>query len=201
MTNSLAACSGVETYMSIEKPLFEGNFVRLAPIDHENDPQVESRWTHDPYYLRMLDPSPAYPLSIDQVKKKYEKLEKEIEEEKNLFYFTIRAKDDDRLLGFARLYWIEWNNSNGWVQLGIGEADCRNKGYGSEVLHMLLRYAFNELNLFRLSAFVAEYNKAALHLASKAGFVEEVRRREALQRDGKHWDLLHLGLLKEEWHA
>lgn len=187
--------------MSIEKPLFEGKLVRLAPIDHEIDPQVESRWTHDPNYLRMLDTAPAQPLSIEHVKKKYEKLEKEMEEEKNLFYFTIRAKDDDRLLGFVRLYWIEWNNGNGWVQLGIGEAHDRRKGYGSEVLDMLLRYAFSELNLFRLSACIPEYNTAALHLAAKAGFVEEVRRRQALQRDGRHWDLLHLGLLKEEWHA
>lgn len=187
--------------MSIEKSLFEGKSVRLAPIDHDNDPEIESRWTHDPYYLRMLDFAPAHPLSIEQVKKKYEKIEKEIEEEKNLFYFTIRSKEDDRLLGFARLYWIEWNNGNGWVQLGIGEAGDRDKGYGSEVLHMLLRYAFSELNLFRLNAFVPEYNKIALWLGEKAGFVEEVRRREALQRDGKRWDLLQLGLLKEEWHG
>lgn len=192
---------GVETIMSIGKSLFEGKLVQLAPINHENDPPIESRWTHDPYYLRMLDPALARPLSIEQVKKKYEKLEKEIEEEKNLFYFTIRAKVDDRLLGSARIYWIEWNNGNGWVQLGIGDAGDRDKGYGSEVLQMLSRYAFSELNLFRLSACVPEYNLVALRLAAKAGFVEEVRRREALQRDGRRWDLLHLGLLKEEWHG
>jgi RimJ/RimL family protein N-acetyltransferase len=185
--------------MSIEN-LFAGKSIRLAPIDHENDPAVESRWTHDPYYMRMLASDPALPLNAEQVKKNYEAIEKKMDEEKNLFYFTIRKMQDDQLLGFARLYWIEWTNGNGWIQLGIGEASERRKGLGTEVLQMLLRYAFDELNLYRLTAQVPEYNQAALRLAEKAGFVEEVRRREAQQREGRYWDLLHLGLLKEEWH-
>ena len=48
------------------------------------------------------------------VKKGYEALEKEIEEAKNLFYFTIRAREDDRLLGKAVLEWIDWSNDNGY---------------------------------------------------------------------------------------
>jgi RimJ/RimL family protein N-acetyltransferase len=187
--------------MSIENALFEGKHVRLASIDHENDPPEEARWSHDPFYLRMLDPKPARPLSPEGVKKKYEKIEKEIEEEKNLFYFTIRALEDDRLLGFASLDGRDWANSNGWLRLAIGEASERRKGFGTEALQLLLRYAFRELNLFRMSASVPEYNLAALRLGEKAGFVEEVRRRKALNRNGRRWDLLHLGLLQEEWHA
>ncbi len=64
---------------------------------------------------------------------------------------------------------------------------------------MLIRYAFRELNLHRLTAIIPVYNAAALGLFSKHGFVEEVRRRKALHRDGKRWDLLHLGLLAGEW--
>lgn len=187
--------------MSIEKALFGGKRIRLAPIDHEIDPPVESRWTHDSYYLRMLDPTPAHPLSPDGVKKKYEKIEKEIDEEKNLFYFTIRSLENDRLFGFARIYSIEWANGNGWVQIGIGEVSDRIKGFGTEALQLLLRYAFSELSLFRMSASVPEYNLPAIRMAEKAGFIEEVRRRKALNRNGRRWDLLYLGLLQEDWHA
>jgi RimJ/RimL family protein N-acetyltransferase len=63
----------------------------------------------------------------------------------------------------------------------------------------MLRFAFDELNLFRLTAWVPEYNKPALQLFEQAGFVVEVRRRQALNRDGHTWDMLHLGLLQEEW--
>jgi RimJ/RimL family protein N-acetyltransferase len=64
-----------------------------------------------------------------------------------------------------------------------------------------MRFAFSELNLHRLTARVPEYNLAALALFRKAGFVEEVRRREAYQRDARRWDDIHLGLLAADWQS
>ncbi len=187
--------------MKISDSLFVAENICLAPIDHEKDAEIESRWTHDAEYMRLLSLEPALPLSAAQLKKRYEKIEKDQDEKKDLFYFTVRMRPDDRLVGFARLYWIEWSNAGGFVQLGIGDPNDRQHGYGSEVLRLLLRYAFDELNLYRLSAVIPEYNPAALHLFSKAGFVEEVRRRKALERDGRRWDTIHLGMLHEEWEA
>jgi len=116
-----------------------------------------------------------------------------------MYYFAIRAREDDKLIGKAMIHRIEWSNGNGSVRLGIGAADDRGKGYGSQALRMLLRFAFAELNLFRMSAYVPEYNEVALALLKRFGFVEEVRRRQALERDGRRWDLLVFGLLKDEW--
>jgi len=183
----------------IQTQLFEGRDVRFGPIDFEKDPEIESGWTHDSEFMRMYDMGPARPMSVAMMKKSYEKLEKEIEEEKNLYYFAIRAKEDDRLIGKALIYRIEWSNGNGMLRLGIGSADDRRKGYGSQAMQMLLRYMFAELNLFRVSVDVPEYNEAALALVRKFGFVEEVRRRQALDRDGRRWDLLVFGLLQDEW--
>jgi RimJ/RimL family protein N-acetyltransferase len=185
--------------MGIEKQLFEGKWIRLGPIDYEKDPEIESRWTHDVSYLRTLGQDPARPLSPAQVKKLYEKIEKRMDESKNTFYFTIRLKEDDRLLGFVQLFWIEWNHGNGNMRIGIGDPQDRGKGYGSEAMQLLLHFAFEELNLYRLSMVLGEDNTGGMRFFRKFGFVEEVRRRQALQRDGQIWDLLHLGLLAEEW--
>jgi len=197
---SITGLIGKEVAMfEIHTPLFEGQHIRLGQIDYEKDPEIESRWTHDSAFMRMLELAPARPLSPEQVKKSYEKLEKQIEEDKNLFYFAIRARNDDRLVGLAAIEYIEWNNGNGFLKLAIGEADCRGKGWGADALQLLLRYAFNELNLFRITAPVPEYNTCALSLVKKFGFVEEVRRRQALQRDNRRWDLIYFGLLNQEW--
>ncbi len=187
------------TMFDIQTQLFEGRDIRFGPIDYEKDPGIESKWTHDSDFMRLYDIEPARPLSPAMVKKKYEKLEKEIEESRNLFYFAIRAREDDRLLGKALISRIEWSNGNGWIELGIGSADDRRKGYGAQALQMLLRFAFAELNLYRVTARVQEYNEAAIALLKKFGFTEEVRRRQALDRDGRRWDLLVFGLLKDEW--
>ena len=183
----------------IQTQLFDSRDIRLGPIDYEKDPEIESKWTHDAGFMRLYDIVPARPMSAAMVKKQYEKLEKQVEEDKNLYYFAIRAREDDRLIGKAAIQWIEWSNGNGWLRLGIGAAEDRRKGYGTQALQMLLRFAFAELNLFRVTALVPEYNEGAITLLKKAGFSEEVRRRKAMERDGRRWDLLMFGLLNDEW--
>lgn len=185
--------------LDIQTQLFEGKDIRFGPIDHEKDPAIESRWTHDSDFMRMTDIQPARPMSAAMVKKRYEKLEKEIEEEKNLYYFAIRAKDDDHLLGRAAVQGIEWTNGNCLIQVDIGSVQDRGKGFGTQAMQMLLRFVFAELNLFRATARVQEYNDAAIALMRRFGFVEEVRRRQALERDGRRWDLVVFGLLRDEW--
>ncbi len=185
--------------MDITTPLFEGSLIRLAPLDHDKDAEIESRWTHNPAFMRMMFTDPMRPLSVSQVKKKYEALEKEVEEGKNLFHFRIRTRQEDRLVGFGEVHWVMWAAQTGYVRLGIGDPADWRKGYGRDALRLLLRFAFSELNLHRLTAIIPEYNQPALALFTSAGFVEEVRRREALARDGRRWDALNLGLLRSEW--
>lgn len=191
--------------MSIHDQLFQGNKTCLTPIDHEKDPEIAAGWTQDAEYARMLNNDLVRPLSPAQVKKQFEAIEKESEDSNNQFYYAVRTlalpDQPERLIGFARLYWIEWTHGAGIIQLGIGDPSDRYKGYGSEALRLMLRYAFMELNFFRLGAIIPEYNLPALNLFQKAGFIEEVRRREALNRYGRRWDNLHLGLLQEQWQA
>ncbi|MEW6404331.1 MAG: GNAT family protein [Chloroflexota bacterium] len=185
----------------MQTQLFEARDIRFGPIDHEAHPAIESRWTHDAEFMRLVELKPARPLSPEMVKKQYESIEKKMDEEKNLFYFTIRLRADDRLIGKALIEYINWPNGNGWLVLGIGAREDRGKGYGTQALEMLLRYAFDELSLFRVSAAIPEYNECALNLFGRFGFVEETRRRQALYRDDRRWDLMSFGLLRSEWDA
>jgi RimJ/RimL family protein N-acetyltransferase len=185
--------------MSIATPLFEGKLVRLGAIDHEKDPAIVSRWTHDSRFMRMMYTEPMSPQAPWQVKKSLEGLEKRIDEEHNLFHFRIRLLADERLLGFAELFRISWTNATGMIRLGIGDPADWRKGYGREALRLVLQYSLSELNLHRLTAMIPEYNQPALALFHSFGFVDEVRRRQALNRDGRTWDLFHLGLLAGEY--
>ena len=178
--------------------LFEGRRVRFAPLDAERDAETASRWSHDLEYLRLLSADIAKPLSPFQVKKQYEECEKDAEK-RQAFYFAVRLKEDDRLLGFVRLFRVEWTHATASLQIGIGDRNDRGQGYGTEALGMMLRYAFDELNLYRLAASTAAYNTGAIRFLEQAGFVEEVRRRQAVQRDGQRWDIVMLGLLRDEW--
>jgi RimJ/RimL family protein N-acetyltransferase len=190
--------------MSLQTSLFQGQSIYLAGIDRDQDAEIESRWTHQPSYIRMLSNEPVHPVPPSVIKKRYEEIEKEIDQKRNQFYFTIHKKDSDegengRLLGFVHIFWIEWPNGAGSIRMGIGNPQDWRKGYGGEALDLALHYCFNEINLYHLNAQIPEYNLAAHRLFEKAGFYEEIRQREFLERDNRRWDLIHLGLMSEEW--
>ena len=191
--------------MNLNTQLFEGRLIYLGPINRDQDAEVEARWTLDSDYLHMLGFDLVRPLSPARVKKQYDEIEKDMDEKRNQYYFSIRRMGNeedgkqDQLLGFARLTRIGWSHGTGTISLGIGDAAERGKGYGTEALHLMLHYAFRELNLFRLSASIPGYNQAALKMFEKAGFHEEARQREAYHLAGKRWDGIYMGLLSEEW--
>lgn len=185
--------------LNVQTQLFEAKCVCFGPIDHDTHPEIESKWTHDTDFMRLMELKPVRPLSPTVVRKQYEAIEKEMEEQKNLFYFTIRACEDGRLIGKALVEWVDWVRGNGFISLGIGAAEDRRKGYGSQALRMLLRYAFGELNLQRVTAVMPAYNEGAVRFFQKFGFVEEARRHKAIYSDAEFWDIISFGLLKSEW--
>lgn len=179
--------------------LFEGTKIRFAAFDAEKDPEVFAKWTNDPEYLRLVQYEPARPLSAFHIKKKFEENQKE--HHGDAYYFVIRTQEDDRAIGFVDIHWIQWNHGNAHFNMGIGSPDDRGKGFGTEALEMTLRYAFEELNLYRLTVETFEYNTGAQKFLVKHGFQREVCRREAIYRDGRYWDALMYGLLAEDWRA
>ncbi len=181
--------------------LFEGKLIRLAAPDPEHDAEIESKWTHNAEFARLMYAEPMRPLSPNRIRKKYEEADKATQNPPNEFRFAICTRADDQLIGFVRFIRIDWSNSGARLLLGIADEKDRGKGYGTEAMQLALNYAFREMNLYRLSAFVLECNGRALTFLRKHGFVDEVRRRQAVYRDGKRWDWVMLGLLRDEWSA
>lgn len=178
-----------------------GERIVLTAFDPEKDSETISAWTHDLDYLRNLRGRHVRPLAPSQVKKRLEDAEKEVEESGAQTHFAIRIRGDERLIGELRFEWVGWAHGTSGIQLGIAPPELRSQGYGSEALRLALRYAFHEMNLFHLRAILPAYNTGALRFFERAGFVEEVRQRERIRRDGQYFDLLWLGLTRDEWQA
>jgi RimJ/RimL family protein N-acetyltransferase len=184
--------------MDNTNPLYVGSLVRLGPLDHEKDPPVIACWTHDQLWRSMLD-GVARPVSTEAVRRLLDKVEKQMEETKNLFHFTLRARDDNRLVGLARIFGIDFHNGTGVLDMGIGDSSDRRHGFGSDALNLLLHFAFDDLNLHRLSVWSSADNLPFIQMVEKAGFEEEALRREAIFHDGSYWDQVLLGLLRTKW--
>jgi RimJ/RimL family protein N-acetyltransferase len=183
--------------MSMDRPLLRGERVRLTAVNPETDAEASARWTRDTEYWRLNTTDPASPWTARSVKEFMERGQQE--ERDDDYSFSIRLLEDDRLIGWIGLDGVDWPNGDAWVGIGIGERDCWGKGYGTDAMRVLLRYAFMELSLHRVSLSVYEYNPRAIRSYEKAGFVHEGRLRQAIQREGRRWDLLYMGILRGEW--
>jgi len=116
------------------------------------------------------------------------------------YFFSIRTLDDNRLLGEIALDVIHnWVSRNAFVGLGIGIRHDWGRGYGTDAMKTMLRFAFTELNLQRVTLTVFEYNPRAIRSYEKSGFQHEGRMRGALLRDGKRWDMLYMSITAEDW--
>jgi RimJ/RimL family protein N-acetyltransferase len=175
--------------------LFNGKLVYLAaPLP--GDAELFSLWSRDAEYLRQVDTDYAFPGSPAEMLEK----QNHFRSMTNGVLFHLRTVDQDRLIGFIAVHSIEWNNRSGKLSMGIGEAEYRNKGYGSEALRLALNYSFNELNLHRVGLDVIASNMRAVHTYEKAGFQHEGLIRQAVHRDGKYDDLLIMGILRDNFN-
>lgn len=179
--------------------LYRGQLVRLVFDDPTPEAlaNAQARWQRNSDYRRNLDTAPPAFWSSNKAK---EWIEKEFAEPKvSWVEFNIRLLQDDRLIGFIGLNDIRPNHGDCWVGIGIGESDCWGKGYGTDAMRLALRYAFEELNLQRVSLDVFVHNTRAVRSYEKAGFKREGIERQLVVRDGQRLDVLVMGVLREEW--
>jgi len=182
----------------MDKPLYRGELVRFVAPDPQQAAGELAKWMRDSEFVRLLDTDPARLLSVDKYKEWFEK--DLIEEQKNdKLFFLIQTLEEARTIGLIGLDGIRWTHGDAWVGIGLGERDYWGKGYGTDAMRILQRYAFEELNLHRLSLSVFDYNPRAMRSYEKAGFVLEGRARHFLNRDGRRYDLIFMGILREEW--
>ena len=142
------------------KDILKGELVRLSAMNADEISKAFSRWGRDSEYQRLLNSGVARTASQKDVQKW---LEKELEEQSvNQHWFSFRSLADDKLLGDIGLWVYSWPGRDAFVGLGIGEREYWGKGYGTDVMRVILRYAFTELNLNRVTLTVFEYNPRAI---------------------------------------
>ncbi len=114
---------------------------------------------------------------------------------------AIHVRTTNRLIGTCALSQLDGDNGSALFHITIGEKDAWGQGYGTEATELMLRHAFERLQLHRLALTVFAFNERGIRSYRKVGFVLEGRAREAIWRDGRFWDELQMSLLRHEWAA
>jgi len=170
--------------------VLEGEKVRLRPVREEDLPHFV-RWLNDRDVLQWLTlPKPP---TVDEERQWWEAEQ----HNPNDIVWAIETLDG-RLLGDMAL---SPNPLGRWADLGlfIGEKGVWSRGYGTDAVRTLLRYAFAGMRLNRVSLTADELNARALRCYEKCGFVREGLMRQHRVVDGQFRNTVMMGILREEF--
>ena len=152
---------------------WEGEKVRLVPLDRErhasncvlwmNDPEVTA-WTlsgdlpitrlaEEDFFNRMAAPFGAHPSDI---------------------VFAIETLAGEHV-GLAGMHQINYRHGTALTGTILGATDSRGRGYGTDAVRVRTRYAFEVLGLRMLTSEVFAENAASLKVLQRAGYREVAR--------------------------
>lgn len=175
--------------------MLEGKLVNLRVVE-KGDLEEIMKWVNKKEITKYLSYF-LYPISQEEEEKFIEKALRHNDSEKNL---VIETKDKE-YLGQINLHNIDWKNMNAELGIVIGKEEYWNKGYGADAIKTLLDYAFHQLNLYKVYLRVFEYNERGIRCYQKCGFKEERRLRKSHFFERKFYDVIIMGLLKEEFES
>jgi RimJ/RimL family protein N-acetyltransferase len=108
--------------------------------------------------------------------------------------------EDGTLIGQIRLIGI---HPHGRAELAIliGEKAYWSRGYGGDAIRTLLRFAFEDLGLRRVTLITDADNARGIACYERCGFRHEGVLRAHRLRDGQPLDMLAMAILREEFAA
>ena len=175
--------------------LLAGKVCRLRPLQRA-DAQRTRVWRNDP---EIRDAILGYRFPVTEIMESqwYEKLLSDPGGARALF--GIEDLSDESLAGYIQLTAIEWIHRTGILGISIGDKSRHGRGIGSEAILLMLRYAFDCLNLRKIRSEVVGFNQRALRLHVRLGFREEGRLKEQIYLEGAYHDLHQMAILEREF--
>lgn len=176
----------------MRNPFLIGSKVYLRPLDLEDIASLTT-WLNDPEVTRhLLVYRPLSRMAEEAFLRKLSESESEI-------VLGIVVRDPEQFIGVTGLRHLDVRNRHAEFGIAIGEKTTWGSGCGTEATRLIVRYAFETLNLNRIWLHVGEDNERAVHVYQNVGFRTEGRLRQDMYREGRYWDSLVMAVLREEW--
>lgn len=113
------------------------------------------------------------------------------------YTFGIYTLGTDHLIGHISLYSVKrLPYSSGFIGYAMDEAYV-GKGIVTEAIDLVVNFAFKEVGIHRIEAYVAPENKASIRVLEKTGFQQEGLLRKLLFINGKWVDHYMYARLEE----
>lgn len=169
------------------------NRVVIRPVEKSDMPLLY-KWINDPKVTQFL--GARYPMTEHDEEKWYEDLSKR--KEHNVV-FAIVDRENDKPIGSMGVHNIDYVNGTATTGALIGEKEYWGKGFGGEAKMLVLNYAFNKLNLYKIYSDVIAYNERSVKYSLKCGYEVEAVFKNHFLRFGRRWDEVILSIYREQF--
>ena len=160
-----------------------GEKILLRAVEEEDNELLLSL-INDPDTEFLLGGS-SWPISKAEQMKWFDNREKD----HGVLRCIIAVCNDNKAIGTIILSDIDQKNAIGHLHIKMSP-NGRNKGYGTDAVNTMVRYAFEELRLNCIYANILSYNEASIGLFEKCGFHRDGVLRQRVFKQGKFVDLL-----------
>lgn len=172
--------------------MFYGEKVYLGPFTREQSVEYW-HWVNQSELARQV--TRCLPVSEIEHQQWYEASVKR----SDAVFFSVTSKATQQYLGNVWLWGIAPVHRSAELRILLGRSDEQNRGCGTEACRLLLKFAFEQLNLNKVFLYVLADNAAARKAFSKSGFSEEGVLKEEFYLDGRYQDALRMSILRSQW--
>ncbi len=175
--------------MKMYSSMSDGQIVSLRFIN-ENDASVLMQLNNDAEISKYVVGNPKQVTLQEQM----QWMEK-IKSEKNTKRFIVEYSNEP--VGTVIISNIDLLNSS--ANLNIKLLSCaRGKGIGKNSVRLALKYCFDELGLFCITAHVLSYNTPSLALFESCGFTREGILRSRVVKNSERFDLISFSFIRSD---
>lgn len=167
------------------RPVEEKDIARLWDLIYKEEAPEWKKWDA-PYYEHKRIPWAEY----------YNQRADRIHSENNWVIEVAGV-----IIGDVSYYWE--HKPSLWLEMGITIYDpaCWSCGYGTRALRLWIGHLFHSYPLVRVGYTTWSGNDRMIKSGMKLGMTMEARLRKCRYYDGKFYDSIRMGLLREEWEA
>lgn len=173
---------------------WQGDLVRLVPLDKEKHVKQAVLWLNDPdtTEFTLIGDKPITRLFEEDY---FDKVCRRAENNVNFAIETLAGEH----IGFSGINNIEWRNGVGVTGTIIGPPEQRGKGFGRDACEIRTRYAFEVLGLRMLLSNTLDGNDRSLRMLKSQGYAEVGRIPRRYWKRGAYRDTILLAIERDDW--
>ncbi len=175
----------------------KGDLVMLRSLVETDRDQYKHWQTQGEW--RLFDAPWEQPVTKEKKHQNKRKKQASLQDDSHPKKRAIIATVDNKPLGWVNRYGGKDNPLVWFVGIDIAEDNYLNRGYGTEALKLWVNHLFLNSEFHKLCLDTWSFNPRMMRVAEKIGFIHEGFQRHMQFWEGEWLDLIHYGMLREEW--